>query len=61
VDQEAPSSPGPIFLFWRSAGCPNDFTDENWFQAEAELRNASLAPHRIMIVYMSAAQWVNKS
>ena len=27
------------FFFWEERGCPNDSPDEDWFRAEAELRN----------------------
>ena len=32
---------------WEERGCPNDSPDEDWFRAEAELRNrlAAAAPH----------------
>ena len=27
------------YFYWEERGCPNDSPDENWFRAEAELRN----------------------
>ena len=27
------------YLYWEASGCPHDSTDENWFRAEAALRN----------------------
>jgi hypothetical protein len=26
------------YLYWEERGCPNDSPDEDWFRAEAELR-----------------------
>ena len=27
------------YFYWEERGCPNDSPDEDWLQAEAELRN----------------------
>jgi hypothetical protein len=27
------------YFYWEERGCPNDSADEDWFRAEAELRN----------------------
>jgi hypothetical protein len=27
------------YFYWEERGCPNDSPDEDWFRAEAELRN----------------------
>jgi len=46
VDQEAICR--LAYFFWEERGCPNDSPDEDWFQAEAELRNrlAAVASHK---------------
>ena len=35
------------YFYWEERGCPNDSPDEDWFRAEAELRNrlAAAASH----------------
>ena len=37
LDQEAIGR--LAYFFWEERGCPNDSPDEDWFRAEAELRN----------------------
>jgi hypothetical protein len=37
LDDEA--IPRLAYFFWEERGCPNDSPDEDWFRAEAELRN----------------------
>jgi hypothetical protein len=37
VDQEAIAR--LAYFYWEERGCPNDSPDEDWFRAEAELRN----------------------
>jgi Protein of unknown function (DUF2934) len=27
------------YFYWEARGCPHDSSDEDWFRAEAELRN----------------------
>ena len=36
------------YFYWEERGCPNDSPDEDWFRAEAELRNrlAAAASHK---------------
>jgi Protein of unknown function (DUF2934) len=36
VDREAIGR--RAYLYWEERGCPNDSPDEDWFRAEAELR-----------------------
>ena len=45
LDQEAIAR--LAFSYWKERGCPNDSPDEDWFRAEAELRNrlAAAASH----------------
>ena len=45
LDQEAIAS--LAYFYWEERGCPNDSPDEDWFRAEAELRNrfAAAASH----------------
>jgi hypothetical protein len=44
LDQEAIAR--MAYFCWEARGCPNDSPDEDWFRAEAELRNRSLPPQR---------------
>ena len=37
LDQEAIAR--LAHFYWEERGCPNDSPDEDWFRAEAELRN----------------------
>jgi hypothetical protein len=37
LDQEAIGS--LAYFYWEERGCPNDSPHEDWFRAEAELRN----------------------
>ena len=37
LDQEAITR--LAYSYWEERGCPNDSPDEDWFRAEAELRN----------------------
>jgi hypothetical protein len=37
LDQEAIAR--LAYFYWEERGCPNDSPDEDWFRAEAELRN----------------------
>jgi hypothetical protein len=37
LDQEAIGR--LAYFYWEERGCPNDSADEDWFRAEAELRN----------------------
>jgi len=41
LDQEAIGR--LAYFFWEERGCPNDSPDEDWFRAEAELRNRLVA------------------
>jgi len=45
LDQEAIAR--LAYFYWEERGCPNDSPDEDWFRAEAELRNrlAAAASH----------------
>ena len=45
LDQEATAR--LAYFYWEERGCPNDSPDEDWFRAEAELRNrlAAAASH----------------
>jgi hypothetical protein len=43
LDQEAIGR--LAYFFWEERGCPNDSPDEDWFRAEAGLRNRLAAPH----------------
>ena len=45
LDQEAIAR--LAYFYWEERGCPNDSPDEDWFRAEAELRNqlAATASH----------------
>ena len=45
LDQEAIAL--LAYSYWEERGCPNDSPDEDWFRAEAELRNqlATAASH----------------
>ena len=45
LDQEAIAR--LAYFYWEKRGCPNDSPDEDWFRAEAELRNrlAAAASH----------------
>ena len=42
LDQEAIAR--LAYFYWEERGCPNDSPDEDWFRAEAELRNRLAAP-----------------
>jgi hypothetical protein len=46
LDQEAIAR--LAYFYWEDRGCPNDSPDEDWFRAEAELRNrlAAAASHK---------------
>jgi hypothetical protein len=35
------------YFYWEERGCPNDSPDEDWFRAEAELRNRLAAADHI--------------
>jgi hypothetical protein len=37
LDQEAIA--GLAYYYWEARGCPNDSPEEDWFRAEAKLRN----------------------
>ena len=32
------------YFYWEERGCPSNSADEDWFKAEAELRNRLTAP-----------------
>ena len=41
LDQEVVSI--PAYFYWEARGCPHDSPHQDWFAAEAELRNRLLA------------------